>query len=86
MNFPVIALRGLTVLPGMVIHFDASRKKSIEAAQKAMMSDQKVFLSMQKNPEVEDPGFNDLSKIGTLVRVKQLIKMQGNIIRIMVEG
>lgn len=86
MNFPVIALRGLTVLPGMVIHFDASRKKSIEAAQRAMMGDQKVFLSMQKNPEVEDPGFEDLSQIGTLVRVKQLIKMQGNIIRIMVEG
>jgi ATP-dependent Lon protease len=70
----------------MVIHFDASRKKSIEAAQKAMMSDQKVFLSMQKNLEVEDPTFDDLCEIGTLVRVKQLIKMQGNIIRIMVEG
>ncbi|KIR02941.1 ATP-dependent protease La Type I [Lachnospiraceae bacterium TWA4] len=86
MNFPVIALRGLTILPGMVVHFDASRKKSIDAAQKAMMSDQKVFVTMQKDSEIEDPYAKDLCIYGTLVRVKQLIKMQGNIIRIMVEG
>lgn len=86
MEVPVIALRGLTVLPGMVVHFDASRKMSIEAAQKAMASGQKVFLTMQKDITVENPGFEDLHAMGTLARVKQLIKMQGNVLRIMVEG
>lgn len=86
MKVPVIALRGLTVLPGMVVHFDASRKMSIEAAQKAMASGQKVLLVLQKDIEVEKPVFEDLCSMGTLARVKQLIKMQGNVLRIMVEG
>lgn len=86
MKVPVIALRGLTVLPGMVVHFDASRKMSIEAAQKAMASGQKILLVLQKDITVENPGFNDLYSMGTLARVKQLIKMQGNVLRIMVEG
>lgn len=86
MKVPVIALRGLTVLPGMVVHFDASRKMSIEAAQKAMASGQKVLLTLQKDIAVENPVFEDLYSMGTLVRVKQLIKMQGNVLRIMVEG
>lgn len=86
MKVPVIALRGLAVLPGMVVHFDASRKMSIEAAQKAMASGQKVLLVLQKDITVENPVFEDLYSMGTLARVKQLIKMQGNILRIMVEG
>ena len=86
MKVPVIALRGLAVLPGMVVHFDASRKMSIEAAQKAMASGQKILLVLQKDITVENPGFNDLYSMGTLARVKQLIKMQGNVLRIMVEG
>ena len=86
MNVPVIALRGLTVLPGQVVHFDAGRKISIEAAQKAMASGQKVLLTLQKDISVEDPEFDDLCSIGTLARVKQLIKMQDNVLRIMVEG
>lgn len=86
MKVPVIALRGLAVLPGMVVHFDASRPMSIEAAQKAMASGQKIFLSMQKEITVENPVYDDLYSIGTLARVKQLIKMQGNVLRIMVEG
>ncbi|MDO5409507.1 MAG: endopeptidase La [Lachnospiraceae bacterium] len=86
MKVPVIALRGLTVLPGMVVHFDASRKMSIEAAQKAMASGQKVLLVLQKDITVENPVFEDLYSMGTLARVKQLIKMQGNVLRIMVEG
>lgn len=86
MKVPVIALRGLTVLPGMVVHFDASRKMSIDAAQKAMASGQKVLLVLQKDITVENPVFEDLCSMGTLARVKQLIKMQGNVLRIMVEG
>lgn len=86
MNVPVIALRGLTVLPGQVVHFDAGRKISIEAAQKAMASGQKVLLTLQKDISVEEPEFDDLCSIGTLARVKQLIKMQDNVLRIMVEG
>lgn len=86
MKVPVIALRGLAVLPGMVVHFDASRKMSIEAAQKAMASGQKVLLVLQKDITVENPVFEDLYSMGTLARVKQLIKMQGNVLRIMVEG
>lgn len=86
MKVPVIALRGLTVLPGMVVHFDASRKMSIDAAQKAMASGQKVLLVLQKDITVETPVFEDLCSMGTLARVKQLIKMQGNVLRIMVEG
>ena len=86
MKVPVIALRGLAVLPGMVVHFDASRQMSIEAAQKAMASGQKVLLVLQKDIAVENPGFEDLYTMGTLARVKQLIKMQGNVLRIMVEG
>lgn len=86
MKVPVIALRGLAVLPGMVVHFDASRKMSIEAAQKAMASGQKILLVLQKDVTVENPVFEDLYSMGTLARVKQLIKMQGNVLRIMVEG
>lgn len=86
MKVPVIALRGLAVLPGMVVHFDASRQMSIEAAQKAMASGQKVLLVLQKDITVENPVFEDLYPMGTLARVKQLIKMQGNVLRIMVEG
>lgn len=86
MKVPVIALRGLAVLPGMVVHFDASRPMSIEAAQKAMASGQKICLSMQKEITVENPVHDDLYHMCTLARVKQLIKMQGNVLRIMVEG
>lgn len=86
MNFPVIALRGMTVLPRMVVHFDASREKSIAAAQKAMMTDQKVLVLMQKDSNISDPSEEDLCHIGTLVRIKQMMKMKGNTVRIMVEG
>ena len=58
---PVVALRGLTVLPGMTIHFDVSREKSVKAVEKAMVGDQRVFLTSQKDPAVEDPSVEQLS-------------------------
>ncbi len=83
---PVIALRGLTVLPTMMIHFDISRRKSVTAMEKAMVSDQKVFLLTQRSPDVAEPELKDLYHIGTIAEVKQLVKMPGNTVRVMVEG
>ena len=83
---PVIALRGMTVLPGMMIHFDVSRSRSIAAAEKAMVTDQKVFLTAQKDPDVLEPELEDLYAAGTIAKVRQLVKMQGNVTRVMVEG
>ncbi len=86
LTMPVIALRGLTVLPAMVIHFDISRKKSIAALEKAMMADQKLFLIGQKSPDITDPSEDDLWEMGTIAEIRQLVKMPGGLIRVMVEG
>lgn len=86
LTMPVIALRGLTVLPGMMMHFDISRPKSIAAVEKAMVTDQVVCLITQKNVEDMDPNVDQLFHIGTIANVKQLVKMPGGIIRVMVEG
>ncbi|MDO5406932.1 MAG: endopeptidase La [Eubacteriales bacterium] len=85
-TMPVIALRGLTVLPGMTVSFDISRPKSIAAVEKAMVSDQKVCLVAQKDPDEKNPGLEQMYHVGTIVHVKQLVKMPGGIIRVMVEG
>ncbi len=85
-TIPVIALRGLTVFPEMMIHFDISRKKSVAAVEKAMEGSQKVFLVTQKNPEVLEPGMEDLYHVGTIALVRQLVKMPNGVIRAMVEG
>ncbi|MEG2350174.1 MAG: endopeptidase La [Hungatella sp.] len=85
-TMPVIALRGLTVLPKMMIHFDISRAKSIAAVEKAMVEDQKVLLVTQKEPEEMDPTIEQLFQIGTIAWIKQLVKMPGNIVRVMAEG
>lgn len=85
-TMPVIALRGLTVLPRMMVHFDVSRVKSIAAIEKAMVGDQKIFLVTQKNSDDTDPSLDQLFHMGTIVLVKQLVKMPGNIVRVMVEG
>ncbi len=85
-TMPVTALRGLTVLPGMTIHFDVSREKSVKAVEKAMVADQKIFLTAQKDPEEETPSLEQLYPIGTISLVKQLVKMPGGVIRVMVEG
>ncbi|MDO5416135.1 MAG: endopeptidase La [Lachnospiraceae bacterium] len=85
-TLPAIALRGLTVLPKMMIHFDVSREKSIAAVEKAMVEDQKVFLITQRQSEVMDPRQEDLFLVGCIASVKQLVKMPDNIVRVMVEG
>ncbi len=85
-TMPVIALRGMTVLPKMMLHFDISREKSIAAVEKAMVGDQKVCLVTQRNPEETDPGIEDLYQIGTVALIKQLVKLPNNVIRVMVEG
>lgn len=83
---PVVALRGMSVLPGMLIHFDVNRSRSIEAINSAMDSDQRILLITQKDAEVENPTIDDLYQMGTIVEIKQLIKLPGNIIRILVSG
>jgi len=83
---PVIALRGMTVLPKMMLHFDISRPKSATAVEKAMVGDQKVCLVTQRDSEEENPDFGGLHSIGTVAVIKQLVKMPGNVIRVMVEG
>ena len=85
-TMPAVALRGLTILPGMVQHFDISREKSIRAIETAMMGNQKVYLVTQRHPEQETPAVADLYQMGTISQIKQLLKMPGGIIRVMVEG
>ena len=86
MKMPAVALRGMVILPGMVAHFDVSRAKSITAVEEAMMDEQKIFLVAQKDVEQENPDIEDLFKIGIIAEVKQVIKLQNNIVRILVEG
>lgn len=85
-TLPVIALRSMTVLPDMVIHFDISRKKSIQAVETAMEKDQKIMILTQKDSEVSEPGFDDLYRIGTVAVIKQVVKMPNKLIRVQVEG
>lgn len=85
-QLPTVALRGLTILPGMVAHFDVSREKSIRAVEETMMGEQEIFLVTQKNPEDEEPTAENLYTIGLIAEVKQVIKMQNNIVRVLVEG
>ncbi len=85
-TLPIIALRGMTVLPGQTIHFDISRKKSIAALEKAMVTDQQLFLIGQKSPEIIDPCQEELWEIGTIAEIKQLVKIPGNVLRVLVEG
>ncbi len=85
-NMPVVALRGMAILPHTIIHFDLSRKKSIAAVEQAMVESQRIFLVAQKETEAEDPGFEDVYSMGTIALVKQVIKMPNHIVRVMVEG
>lgn len=86
LTIPVVALRGLTVLPQMIISFDISRKKSIAAVEKAMVGDQKILLVTQKRTEEMNPQAEDLYQMGTVAMVKQLVKLPGGVIRVMAEG
>lgn len=83
---PTVTLRGLTILPGMVIHFDLSRDKSIEAVEQAMLADQRLLVVSQREPEVEDPGFDDVYEVGTVSVIKQVTKLPGHVLRVLVEG
>lgn len=83
---PAVALRGTTILPKMIAHFDVSRDRSIAAVTEAMVREQKMFLITQKDPAVENPGLSDLYEMGTVVQVKQIVKLQKGLVRVMVEG
>ena len=85
-TLPVVALRGMTILPGMVIHFDVSRERSVKAIEQAMLKEQRIFLVTQKDVQVEQPGPEDLYRIGTIASVKQVIKLPHNVIRVLAEG
>lgn len=84
--YPTVALRGMTILPGMIIHFDVSRGKSIEAVQQAMLTDQKLLVVAQKNPDVENPSFEDVYQVGTVTKVRQMTKLPNDVVRVLVEG
>jgi len=83
---PIVALRGMTILPDTLIHFDINRKITVNAVEMAMEQDQQVLLLMQKDPNIEDPKPEDLYSVGTVAEIKQLIKLPGDIIRVMVQG
>lgn len=83
---PAIALRGTTILPDMIVHFDVSREKSVKAVETSMLQDQKVFLVTQRDPENENPGLLDVYKIGTIAVIKQVAKLPKGIVRVLVEG
>ena len=85
-KIPIVALRGMAILPGMLIHFDINRPKSIEAVESAMDNNQMVLLLTQRDPDVEEPEQKDLYEIGTLAQIKQLIKLPGDILRVLVSG
>lgn len=85
-HLPAVALRGTTILPDMIVHFDVSREKSIQAIEQAMVQDQRILLITQKNPETEEPVQEDLYPIGTIAEIKQLVKLPKNIVRVLVEG
>lgn len=85
-QLPAVALRGMVILPGMMIHFDISRPRSIHAVEQAMMEDEQIFLVAQRDPDTDDPTQEELYNIGTIARIKQVIKMKGGVIRVLVEG
>jgi ATP-dependent Lon protease len=85
-NIPVVALRGMTILPSMIVHFDISREKSIKAVETAMLRDQRIVTVTQKSADTLEPELKDLHKVGTLVTIKQVVKLPKNIFRVLVEG
>ena len=83
---PAIALRGTTILPGMIVHFDVSRDRSVKAIEAAMLHDQKIFLVTQIDPEVESPDLAGVYHVGTIAYIKQVVKLPQNLLRVLVEG
>ncbi len=86
LTMPIIPLRGMTILPTMVIHFDLNREKSVQALEYAMVKGGKIFLVTQKDPSEDDPGEADLYSVGTICAVKQITRLPNQIVRVLVEG
>ena len=85
-NLPAIPLRGITIFPNMIIHFDVGREKSISALEESMLKDSKIFLVSQIDPEIEDPKRNEIYSIGTICKIKQILKLPKGVTRVLVEG
>ena len=86
-NIPMVALRGMTIMPEMVVHFDVSRAYSIQAIQQVMQGEeQQVFLVAQRELNIEDPDLKDVFEIGTIATIKQVIKLSKNMLRVLVTG
>ena len=85
-ELPAVALRGMAILPDMIIHFDLSRKKSIQAVEEAMAADQMILVAAQRDPNTEDPGYEDMYAVGTIAVIRQMTKLPGEIVRVLVEG
>lgn len=85
-RLPAVALRGIAILPDMMIHFDLSREKSIRAVEVAMEADQCIFLVAQRKVDIENPGVEDVYEVGCAARIKQVTKLPDNLVRVMVEG
>ena len=83
---PAVALRGLTILPGMIAHFDISRERSLRAVEEAMEQDQKIYLVTQRNVDSEDPTQEDLYQMGIVADIKQVVRLQNDVVRILVDG
>lgn len=86
MNMPAVALRGLTILPGMIAHFDISRERSLRAVEEAMEQDQKIYLVTQRNVDSEDPTQEDLYQMGIVADIKQVVRLQNDVVRILIDG
>ena len=85
-NIPLIPLRGLSIFPYMVLHFDVGRKKSIKALEAAMAKDQRIFLTTQFDIDNDSPESTEFYKVGTICKIKQMLKLPGDAIRVLVEG
>lgn len=85
-SLPMVALRGMVIMPGMVVHFDVSREKSVAAIQEAMVEEQKIFLTAQKEIETDNPKQEDVFPVGTVGTIKQIIKLPKRIVRVLVAG
>ena len=85
-TIPLIPLRGLTVFPNVVVHFDVGRKKSIAAVEQAMLDNQEIFLASQKDPLIEEPAKDEIHSIGSICKIKQILKMSDGTVRVLVEG
>ena len=83
-SLPMVALRGMTVLPEMVVHFDVSRKKSLRAVEQAMEEKHQLFLTAQKSSDTEDPGVEDVFEMGCIVAIKQIVRMPKKISRVLI--